>query len=240
MTPTDTDRFLAEIRGAAEGGAQIMPYDVLRIFEILEELGRENLRLRAEGSTPSLSCHPHCALFKGLPLPPGVLSEVLAERERQEAKWGQQNHPWHVPGLSTESVRAELRIPSSTEARDYVQSLADYGILSYSAILLEEVCGAVDESDDQLARKELIQVAAVAVAAVEAIDRRLPPPAKSPEDRWLKSALAREQELGELPPNGASGGAVRSRVCPDCRGRGIVGHDLCFTCAGNGLIVGGP
>ena len=52
MIPTETDRFLAEIRGAAEGGAQIMPYDVLRILRIVEYQGREILRLRVSEPQP--------------------------------------------------------------------------------------------------------------------------------------------------------------------------------------------
>lgn len=153
MKPTERDLFLAEIRGAAEGGAQIMPYDVLRLMKIIEDQGREVLRLRAGTSGR-------------------VPAEISAERARQEARWGRQDHPWHPPGLSAESARHELRIPSSTEAKDYVAALADYGLLSWSAILLEEIAEAVDEDDETIARRELVQVAAVAVAAVEAIDRR--------------------------------------------------------------------
>lgn len=43
----DDARFMAEIRGAAEGGAQIMPADVLRIFRIFgdEELERKRLEI---------------------------------------------------------------------------------------------------------------------------------------------------------------------------------------------------
>lgn len=75
-----------------------------------------------------------------------VLLEVERERGRQDKKWGQQNH----------------------------------GDAMWSLILGEEVgeaCNAVLErlfqgSNDASTRDELIQVAAVAVAWVEAIDRR--------------------------------------------------------------------
>jgi NTP pyrophosphatase (non-canonical NTP hydrolase) len=82
-----------------------------------------------------------------------VLREVYAEREAQEKKWGQQNHEPAV----------------------------------YLSILVEEV-GEVaqdvndamhpnDDGDDEAgclaaAREELIQVAAVAVGMIEALDRR--------------------------------------------------------------------
>lgn len=77
-----------------------------------------------------------------------VLVDVVAERERQDVKWGVQDH------------------------NDYV----------WNAILGEEV-GEVSQAliDHQFkgaefkdARAELVQVAAVAVAWIEAIDRRRP------------------------------------------------------------------
>lgn len=55
MKPTETDLFLAEIRGAAEGGAQIYPQDVLRLVRLLEAHGREVLRLRSLVASPSAS-----------------------------------------------------------------------------------------------------------------------------------------------------------------------------------------
>ncbi len=46
MTPTDTDRFLASARTAAEAGLSLCSYDVLRLLRVIEEQGREVLRLR--------------------------------------------------------------------------------------------------------------------------------------------------------------------------------------------------
>lgn len=178
MKPTDTDRYLASLHSRLDRGPPIEHADVDRLLTIIEEQGREILRLRA------LSCLD----------PSTVIGEVIHERARQEAKWGRQDHPWHPPGLSAESARHELRIPSSTEAKDYVAALADYGLLSWSAILLEEIAEAVDESDETIARRELVQVAAVAVAAVEAIDRRTPHVTAS-----LPSS--------PVPPAGAAGSA---------------------------------
>ena len=76
----------------------------------------------------------------------GVLDEVAIERKRQDTLWGEQNHS---PAL-------------------------------YLTILLEEVGEVATEifnattkaSTLDYTREELIQVAAVAVAMVEAIDRR--------------------------------------------------------------------
>ena len=71
-----------------------------------------------------------------------ALSSVIHERERQEAKWGEQNHK-----------------PET-----------------WLVILGEEVgeaCEATLEMDWNAYRAEMVQVAAVAVAAVEACDRAL-------------------------------------------------------------------
>jgi len=71
-----------------------------------------------------------------------VYGEVVNERERQEAKWGQQDHHpacWLV--ILTEETG--------------------------------EACKAVLERDLLQYRAELVQVAAVAVAGIEALDRAL-------------------------------------------------------------------
>jgi NTP pyrophosphatase (non-canonical NTP hydrolase) len=72
-----------------------------------------------------------------------VLDEVRAERERQDRKWGEQNHP-----LDT-----------------------------WMTVLMEEVGEAAQDvlkGRTPELRKELVQVAAVAVAAIEFIDRGCP------------------------------------------------------------------
>ncbi len=113
----------------------------------------------------------------------GVLAEVSEERERQDAKWGQQNH----------------RLPM------------------WIAILVEEVGEAAQVSlsdqhgeslaDQDKAREELVQVAAVAVAAVECLDRRRmhtdrvalrPGGCGAPSCPWCAQARARHAQ-GEAP-----------------------------------------
>lgn len=107
-----------------------------------------------------------------------VLAEVAAERARQDARWGEQNHPilgWRHDSLSgPDGACVELGIPPEREARWSCEQAFKLGRGSYAHILVEEVSEAIaaaDESDAR-ARAELVQVAAVAVAAVEAIDRR--------------------------------------------------------------------
>lgn len=91
-----------------------------------------------------------------------VSNEVLAERLRQNEKWGEQNHPNGTAG------RYATLANFYREATDLA---ASDGSLTYRHILLEEVFEAMAEDDPAKLRIELIQVAAVAVQWVEAIDR---------------------------------------------------------------------
>ena len=116
-----------------------------------------------------------------------AMGDVLAERKRQDATWGEQNHPI-VPRDITE--RAMLRrmsagslacmlsgIDSATTARMTCEHEHAQGRGTYASILVEEVAELVeaaalhgDASDE--ARAEAVQVAAVALAIVECIDRK--------------------------------------------------------------------
>lgn len=98
-----------------------------------------------------------------------VLSEVLAERVVQDTKWGEQNHPDGTGGLHYAAM--------ADEARSMCEHVAKgrEGGPRWALILLEEAYEALTEADPARLRAELIQVAAVAVAWVEAIDRRPSP-----------------------------------------------------------------
>lgn len=93
-----------------------------------------------------------------------VLEEVSEERARQRAKWGEQELPDGTGGRRRE------------EERDGAQILCDLraatGSLAWRHILEEEVAEALAETDPAALRAELLQVAAVAVQWIEAIDRR--------------------------------------------------------------------
>lgn len=106
------------------------------------------------------------AAFTGVPLTReryNVVEEVLRERHAQDVKWGEQNHPdgtgpqyaGHADGARSECDR-EHRAGRGT----------------WRHILQEEVWEALAEEDPAKLRAELLQVAAVAAAWVEAIDRR--------------------------------------------------------------------
>lgn len=110
----------------------------------------------------------------------GVLLEVSEERTRQDEKWGQQDHRDGCPklldregGCSSQQLAYDLEIPTAARARLICQIAFQLGQGHWSAILQEEVSEAVAAIGNAPAlRRELVQVAAVAVAWVEAIDRR--------------------------------------------------------------------
>lgn len=100
---------------------------------------------------------------------PRVLGEVYNERDEQDKKWGEQNHPMSPEGLDATEEAAECA--------DFWKVINDLrqknGQLSWDGILLEEVYEALSEDDPKKIRAELIQVAAVAVAMVECLDRAI-------------------------------------------------------------------
>lgn len=116
-----------------------------------------------------------------------VLQEVNSERVRQDTKWGEQNHPDVNRGLtdgeggcSVLDMAAWYGVPTPSSAREDCDIAASYGRCTWAHILVEEVAEAIeaatleqqDAIDAGALRKEIVQVAAVAVAWIEAIDRR--------------------------------------------------------------------
>lgn len=102
-----------------------------------------------------------------------VLEEVSHERAAQDAKWGEQNHP---NGTGDDRhLLCDVALPTygtlASRARTVTDAHARQGNLTYADILMEEVGEGLAEGDPRRLRAELIQVAAVAVAWVEKIDR---------------------------------------------------------------------
>ena len=93
-----------------------------------------------------------------------ALLDVADERELQDLKWGNQDHP-DGTGLGQSIALRE-------SARDACDIAALHGFLTWRHILAEEFYEACAETDTKKLREELIQVAASAVAWVGAIDRR--------------------------------------------------------------------
>lgn len=96
---------------------------------------------------------------------PGVYSEIADERQRQDAMWGEQNHPDGTGGEGSERL--------ASLAQHYCETKFKAGEGTWMDILNEETCEAFAESDTLKLRKELVQCGAVIVAWLEAIDRRL-------------------------------------------------------------------
>lgn len=126
-----------------------------------------------------------------------VLDEVDTERARQDAKFGTgRDYPdgtgtnWVDairPAFGWDSTMTEAE-HASRLARSDCQRAGRRGDDTWLRILREEMAEAFAEADAAALRAELIQVAAVAVAWVEAIDRRghqcVPPTAGTPGDVW--------------------------------------------------------
>ena len=104
-----------------------------------------------------------------------VLDDVLTERRRQDARWGEQNFP---DGTGPRRVEPCAGFPITNwaladAARLHCERMASATTITWADIFREEAreVHAAEPNSDEL-RAELIQVAAVAVAWVEAIDRR--------------------------------------------------------------------
>jgi len=104
-----------------------------------------------------------------------IQAAITAERLRQDNKFGEQNHPDGTGALSYVLER--------DKARQGCENAFQRGAGTWMHVLIEEVFEAFAEEDPAKLRAELIQVAAVAVAWIEAIDRRTTEeqPAETPE-----------------------------------------------------------
>lgn len=96
-----------------------------------------------------------------------VFTAISIERMRQDQVWGEQNHPDGTGGYYARE--------DAEDAKVLCRDRAKAGTITWRDILDEEVKEAFAESDLDKLRTELLQVAAVAAAWVEAIDRRQKP-----------------------------------------------------------------
>jgi hypothetical protein len=126
---------------------------------------------RAAGNGGCGACSICCKELKdkldALTIRGGVLGEVQAERERQDIKWGIQNHPDGTCDGGETIARQH-----ADAAKSICNQMAKVGKLTWAHILTEEMMEAYAEKDSTKLRTELIQVAAVATQWVECIDRR--------------------------------------------------------------------
>lgn len=101
-----------------------------------------------------------------------ILQDIHWERIAQDEKWGEQNHPDGTGPRVVNPIVAFYMETRAKLARDICQHEHDHGRGTWQHILEEEVSEAFAEEEPEKLRNELIQIAAVAVAWVEAIDRR--------------------------------------------------------------------
>jgi uncharacterized FlaG/YvyC family protein len=111
------------------------------------------------------------------------LSRVLAERIRQNKKWGRQSHRDANPslldreiGVTPRRLAEELEICTEHRAKFLCKTAFDRGEGSWSVILVEELAeavAAVATGDDAGLLQELVQVAAVATAWGESVQARI-------------------------------------------------------------------
>jgi len=93
-----------------------------------------------------------------------VVKDIREERNRQDEKWGEQNHEDGTGGDEARKL--------SNQIRDWCDFSHLQGVGTWVSILAEELMEAYAETDPDRLRKELVEVAAVAVAWIECIDRR--------------------------------------------------------------------
>lgn len=108
----------------------------------------------------------------------GFVNRVLDERERQNRKWGEQNHPsfdqvlLNRKGSCTPQRMAEhYEIPTPTRARFLCETAFNKGEGTWMHILQEEVSELLEADSHEKLKEELVQIAAVAMAWAECIDR---------------------------------------------------------------------
>jgi hypothetical protein len=94
-----------------------------------------------------------------------IFNEVHAERERQDEKWGEQNHPIRPPDMSATFRELSIGFINTCDRK------AKAGTVTWYDILLEEVFEVFADPEAELQRAELVQVAAVAISMIECIDR---------------------------------------------------------------------
>jgi hypothetical protein len=102
-----------------------------------------------------------------------IFAEIHDERRRQDARWGQQNHlSVHFKPRSLTPSPGQSMLPVESEIKDLNALRAKKGTVTWSDIITEEVVEAVCADNELERRAELVQVAAVAIAWIECIDRR--------------------------------------------------------------------
>lgn len=109
-----------------------------------------------------------------------IISQLKAERIKQNLKWGEQTHPCldqtllTRPGSCTpERMCEHYGIPSEVRAKFMCDNSFKKNQGTFAHIALEEFSEVISEFDIHKRRYELIQLTAVCLAWLESIDRQL-------------------------------------------------------------------
>lgn len=100
-----------------------------------------------------------------------ILEEIGDEREAQDRKWGQQNHPAGTGEQKYFPVRSGRIAAMNDEAHAICDARAGAKRLTWLDILTEEFFEYAAADDPGHEREELVQLAACCVARIEHIDR---------------------------------------------------------------------
>ena len=108
-----------------------------------------------------------------------IIESILAERERQERKWGKQHNTSfdqtllnRVGGCGPERMSEEYEIPTEGRAKFLCEESFRKNQGTWSHILIEEIAEVIGtcNQDKEVTKVELIQAAAVIFAWLEDLD----------------------------------------------------------------------
>jgi len=95
-----------------------------------------------------------------------IFEEIKAERKRQDEKFGEQNHSLRNKFFDCGHCKGKENFYRKINKKEDFR-------FSWLTVLLEEVYEAFSTKNMQKQREEMIQVAAVTVAIIECLDRRI-------------------------------------------------------------------
>lgn len=109
-----------------------------------------------------------------------ILYGIIAERGRQDDKWPEQAKGGHPNGTGDSAWKY-----AATQAQSICSAHAKAETLTWLDVLREEVFEAFAEFETTALRRELVQVAAVAIAWLEHLDRTEETAYGDAAGRWL-------------------------------------------------------